>query len=177
VYSYYSAVPYDCTAVRSWLDLASTVQLYADGPAAGLLLLMLRLPASCIPHAMRSQPQSTGLGESPRSDSSSADELSAAGNFQRPRASSQASKAISGRCRHWPVDWVVHRHTATACPHLLPVLRLREKVRSQPSPPPARACRVQVSVLDGVLAPRPGLRRPKGLAFPPPSPRAVRQDG
>jgi hypothetical protein len=41
-----------------------------------------------------------------RSDSSSADELSAAGNFQRPRASSQqASKAISGRCRHWPVDW------------------------------------------------------------------------
>eukprot|EP01049_Picozoa_sp_SAG25_P005656 SAG25_NODE_393_length_8567_cov_15.363368_14_plen_92_part_00 len=72
---------------------------------------------------------------------------------------------------------VVHRHSATACPHLLPVLRLREKVRSQPSPPPARACRVQVSVLDGVLAPRPGLRRPKGLAFPPPSPRAVRQDG
>jgi L-ascorbate peroxidase len=32
-------------------------------------------------------------------------ELSAAGNFLRPRASSQASKAISGRCRHWPVDW------------------------------------------------------------------------
>jgi hypothetical protein len=31
-------------------------------------------------------------------------ELSAAGNFQRPRASSQASKVISGRCRHWPVD-------------------------------------------------------------------------
>jgi hypothetical protein len=41
-----------------------------------------------------------------RSDSSLANELSAAGNFQRPRASSQASKAISGRCRHWPVDWV-----------------------------------------------------------------------
>jgi hypothetical protein len=43
-----------------------------------------------------------------RSDSSLANELSAAGNFQRPRASSQssqASKAISGRCRHWPVDW------------------------------------------------------------------------
>jgi hypothetical protein len=32
----------------------------------------------------------------------SADELSAAGNFPRPRASSQASKAISGRCRRWP---------------------------------------------------------------------------
>jgi hypothetical protein len=34
-----------------------------------------------------------------------ATELSAAGNFQRPRASSQASKVISGSCRHWPVDW------------------------------------------------------------------------
>jgi hypothetical protein len=49
-----------------------------------------------------------------RSDSSPAGELSAAGNFQRPRASSQASKAISGRCRHWPVDWAV-TSTCSAC--------------------------------------------------------------
>jgi hypothetical protein len=58
-------------------------------------MLVLRLP---------SRPASVSLR---RSDSSSADELSAAANFQRPRASSQASKAISGRCRHSPVDWVV----------------------------------------------------------------------
>jgi hypothetical protein len=51
---------------------------------------------------MPSRPASVCLR---RSDSSPAGELSAAGNFQRPRASSQASKAISGRCRHWPVDW------------------------------------------------------------------------
>eukprot|EP01047_Picozoa_sp_COSAG01_P059449 COSAG01_NODE_7137_length_3335_cov_3.540482_2_plen_302_part_00 len=57
-----------------------------------------------------SRPASVSLR---RSDSSPAGELSAAGNFQRPRASSQASKAImrgprlrpSGRCRRAARGW------------------------------------------------------------------------
>ena len=56
--------------------------------------------------------QSTGLGKSPNIGycSSPAGELSAAANFHRPTASSQASKAISGRCKLWPVDWEYYRY-------------------------------------------------------------------
>eukprot|EP01047_Picozoa_sp_COSAG01_P032945 COSAG01_NODE_2402_length_7759_cov_9.960313_9_plen_105_part_00 len=60
-------------------------------------LYMTQSKIAKIRRFIRCSAQSTGLGESPKIDSSSADELSAAGNFQRPRASSQASKAISGR--------------------------------------------------------------------------------
>jgi hypothetical protein len=102
----------------------------------------------------------------PRSDSLSADKLSAAGNFQRPRASSQASKAISGRCcRRWP------RSTGKAAQDRLSILAIARSSTLPTRPARGRWCQRRSTSAGGrrrMAVGSPSRSLPPFFCVPPP---------